>query len=195
MRLLLENGRIYQESGFIDGRSLLVADGRILAIERAADLPADPGDKRLDCAGALLLAGLRRFACAWRRGRGCHGCDARIAASCLCQHLARHGVTSFLATTMSASATQIQAALENIAGIMAEGAGNLLGAHLEGPYLNAAFRGSQPAAQLRSPDPAEYLSWLERDIIRLITLAPELDGADELIDRARVFWHQAVNRA
>ena len=57
----------------------------------------------------------------------------------------------------------------------------LLGIHIEGPYLNADFRGSQPARHLRKPRPEEYLPWLEPGAVKLITLAPELPGGERLM--------------
>ena len=62
-----------------------------------------------------------------------------------------------------------------------ESRGALLGAHIEGPYLNADFRGSQPAQYLRAPRPEEYLPWLEAGAVKLITMAPELPGGERLL--------------
>ncbi len=74
---------------------------------------------------------------------------ARFFASC--------GVTAYYPTTMSGWPTPIQAAIENVARCPqpADGAQHL-GVHVEGPYLNPAFKGAQPEAYLRDADPAEY---------------------------------------
>lgn len=53
--------------------------------------------------------------------------------------------------------------------------------HLEGPYLSPDHRGAQPEAELRRPDPEEYQVWFDHDVVRLITVAPELPGAMDLI--------------
>jgi N-acetylglucosamine-6-phosphate deacetylase len=65
-----------------------------------------------------------------------------------------------------------------------EGA-EMLGIHLEGPYINVKRRGAHPPAWLRQPDPAETEQVLDitRGHLRLITIAPELPGAHALIRR------------
>ncbi len=61
----------------------------------------------------------------------------------------------------------------------------VLGIFLEGPYISVRRRGAHPPAWLRQPDPAETELMLEltRGHLRLITLAPELPGAHEMIKR------------
>jgi N-acetylglucosamine-6-phosphate deacetylase len=56
-----------------------------------------------------------------------------------------------------------------------------LGIHLEGPYLCEERKGAQPAIHLRDPEPAMYQSWFKSGKIRLMTVAPELEGAIDLI--------------
>ena len=67
-------------------------------------------------------------------------------------------------------------------------AGTLVGYHLEGPYLSAepGYRGAHPAHHMKDPDPAEFRRFQEAagGMLRLLTLAPERDGADELIAQA-----------
>jgi N-acetylglucosamine-6-phosphate deacetylase len=88
---------------------------------------------------------------------------------------ATHGVTAFLATTMTAPDAATRRALENAAGCvgpMADGA-TLLGVHLEGPYLNVKMKGAQDGQYIRRADPAVYTDWLNIGVIRQITVAPE----------------------
>ena len=93
------------------------------------------------------------------------------------------GVTSYLPTFISAPEDELVAALE---GVPRNGDGpRVLGAHVEGPFLSPRRRGVHPASALLAPD----LELLERLLaagpVRLMTLAPELPGADELIDLLR----------
>jgi N-acetylglucosamine-6-phosphate deacetylase len=100
--------------------------------------------------------------------------------------LARHGVTGFLATTMTAPPPPTLAAVRNAAAVNDEtlpGA-RLLGVHLEGPYLSPQFPGAQPAIYLRDPDLEEFQTLVAAGPVRLITLAPERPGAHQLIDAA-----------
>jgi N-acetylglucosamine-6-phosphate deacetylase len=57
----------------------------------------------------------------------------------------------------------------------------VLGVHLEGPFLNEKRRGAHNAAHLRDPDPEAIETLLETGLVRLLTLAPERDGALEAI--------------
>ncbi|MBL8155644.1 MAG: N-acetylglucosamine-6-phosphate deacetylase, partial [Anaerolineae bacterium] len=102
----------------------------------------------------------------------------------LARFYAEHGVTSFLATTWTASGERIQAALENIAacaGPQPNGA-TLLGAHLEGPYLNPARCGAQDSQQIRRAELNEAKSFLDTGAIRLLALAPEYEENHWLIE-------------
>jgi N-acetylglucosamine-6-phosphate deacetylase len=94
------------------------------------------------------------------------------------QALAATGVTSFLPTLTTAPPEQLVAALEELASADAPGA---LGAHLEGPFISAARLGVHPATARRDPDAGLLKRLLVAGPVRLITLAPELPHAHELI--------------
>jgi N-acetylglucosamine-6-phosphate deacetylase len=107
--------------------------------------------------------------------------------------VASTGVTSFLiaivGTPASLPETQLQTAVEVIenyraAPISAVGA-EPLGIFLEGPYINVKRRGAHPPARLRTPSEAETTRILElaKGYLQLVTLAPELSGAEQMIRR------------
>lgn len=97
------------------------------------------------------------------------------------------GVTSFLTSVVGTPGALPEAQLRTaVQAIEEAGSGaEVLGIYLEGPYLNVKRRGAHPPAWLREPDPGETELILEltRGHLRLITLAPELPGADEMIKR------------
>ena len=97
----------------------------------------------------------------------------------------RHGVTSFLPTTWSAPPDSLEAALSAIAATAGpvDGGATILGAHLEGPWINPARAGAQDPAGIRPPDVAEARRLMEArpGIVRLVALAPEMPGAAALI--------------
>ena len=102
---------------------------------------------------------------------------------CLSGFLAAGGVTSFLATTYSAPQDDILAAAVAVKEAVREGTEGsiVLGLHLEGPYINPERRGAQNAAHIRSPN-LEELDEVHRvagGALRMVTMAPELDGALE----------------
>lgn len=101
------------------------------------------------------------------------------AASCLAG-----GTTAFLTTTVALPSVELAVRVEALAAAVAaplEGA-RPLGIHLEGPWIQPAALGAQPSAGARDPDLAEAGELLARaaGLLRMVTLAPELPGADRL---------------
>lgn len=101
----------------------------------------------------------------------------------LAEFYAKHGVTSFLATTWTADRESILNALSTVAeaiGSQPSGA-TILGAHLEGPYLNPKYCGAQNINQIRRANRDESLAILDMGIIKLVALAPEYEENQWLI--------------
>lgn len=94
------------------------------------------------------------------------------------------GVTSFLPTTMTMPVDDIAKAIQNIADHkdQVEGA-QILGVHLEGPFFNKKYKGAQPEECMILPTVDNYLSFVKdhQDLIRKISIAPELEHSIELI--------------
>jgi N-acetylglucosamine-6-phosphate deacetylase len=90
------------------------------------------------------------------------------------------GVTAYLPTFITTPTEQLLAAIDEVPldGI----APRILGIHLEGPFLAPGRLGTHPPLARRDPDPALLEQLLGSSRIRLMTLAPELEGADALID-------------
>jgi N-acetylglucosamine-6-phosphate deacetylase len=100
----------------------------------------------------------------------------------MCAAHSAYGATSIVPTTLAAPLEDIYKAIDAVreAGKNNKGA-NMLGIHLEGPYLSAAQRGAQAEAYLRKPRAEEYIKLLDYwDGIKLMGAAPELDGAMQL---------------
>lgn len=105
----------------------------------------------------------------------------------MARHYARHGVTAFLPTTITAGREDLLAALEVIAastGPVEDGA-TILGAHLEGPYLCAARKGAHREHLIRPAERDEAQAVLDTGAVRLVTLAPEIEGNGWLVDACR----------
>jgi N-acetylglucosamine-6-phosphate deacetylase len=96
---------------------------------------------------------------------------------------ARGGTTAFLATTLTGPMDEIEAALDAIGKACASediAGAKILGAHLEGPYLNPEQAGAQNPEYLRIPDPKELENLLKKyPCLKRVTLAPELPGGLE----------------
>jgi N-acetylglucosamine-6-phosphate deacetylase len=97
---------------------------------------------------------------------------------------AHHGVTAFLPTTMTAEVAPTLAAVQVVAAAGERphpNGAHLLGVHLEGPFISPRFPGAQPASVTRPPDLAEFRALCAAGPVRMITLAPEIPGALDLI--------------
>lgn len=183
-RTLLTGARLCLPSEVVSDAALLVEGGRIAAIGPA---PAAFDGETRDVAGHTVYPG---FIDTHVHGGLEHDVmDATPEAlDAIDAHLARHGVTGWLATTVACPAAQLDAILTQVTAAMRRGA-RILGAHLESNFLAARYKGAQPGEHLRAPDDAELLAVIERHqaIIRIVTLAPELPGAPALIEKL-VAW-------
>ena len=179
--LTLANARIFSEKEVIDRGWLRINHGRIQAIA-AGQAPMEWAADARDCAGMSLLPGFIDL-----HIHGAAGHDTMeatpAALEAIAHHCARHGVTGFLATTWTASNSATEKALANVQRAMAENStgARVLGAHLEGPYLNPQFAGAQDRAHIRPINLSEAERWLSIKAIRLLSLAPELPRAMSLI--------------
>ncbi|KAB8036344.1 N-acetylglucosamine-6-phosphate deacetylase [Janthinobacterium aquaticum] len=165
-------GNILTPGGWLHGA--LACNERITAIDGAPVDPASNGDD-------YILPGFIDLHVHGGGGQDVmQGGDAVQAIAAI--H-ARHGTTSLLATTMTAPPADIDTALLAIGKAVRERrphAARVLGAHLEGPYINASKLGAQPdfarAASLAEIERLQAIAPL-----RVITVAPELPGHLELV--------------
>lgn len=100
---------------------------------------------------------------------------------------ARHGTTALLATTAAAPVGELLTALRaigDVSGTPGAGEAEVLGAHLEGPFLSRARPGAMDGDAFLDPDPEVAARLLEGGAVRWMTVAPELPGAAALIEEA-----------
>jgi len=170
---------------------ILVEDRTIRWIGPRAAAVLPPGAEQFDARGRTAVPGFVDV-----HIHGAAGRDAMEATpealGALAAHIARHGTTAFVATTVSAGEQQTLGSLAGLArAIRAQPgttspAAECLGIHLEGPFLSAARRGVHPREQLMAPSAALLARFVAaaEGCARILTLAPELPGADETIDAA-----------
>jgi N-acetylglucosamine-6-phosphate deacetylase len=91
------------------------------------------------------------------------------------------GVTAFLPTLITSPEQQLLAAIREVP--CSDARPRILGLHLEGPFLSPNRLGTHEAGARRDPDPALLQRLLDAGPIRMMTLAPELPGALDLVDR------------
>jgi N-acetylglucosamine-6-phosphate deacetylase len=178
---LLTNARLVLPNDVLRGASLLVKEGRIERIlEAGSSLPR--GLARYDARDAYVTPGLFELHI---HGAGGVGFDdlgvgpeegaARLAR--VRAFLRERGVTSFLPTLVCRE--RELAVLAAAIDAAALDRGDLPGIYVEGPFIAASRRGGIPLDTIRAPDPEtfERIVGLARGRLRLMTLAPELEGA------------------
>jgi N-acetylglucosamine-6-phosphate deacetylase len=171
------SGHILAPQGFVRGE-LCLAQGRIAAVR---GVPVDEETVRSDASTPVLLPGFVDLHV--HGGGGADTMDSGDAMRTIARRHACHGTTALLATTMTAPLSDIEAALHALAPCVAArpvGAARLLGVHLEGPYISPERLGAQPPFA-RPPLLAEVLALHAIAPIRIVTLAPEVDGMLALI--------------
>ena len=182
-------GDIVTPDGVLEGGSLTVDDaGEIAEIKPQRTAAARSGD--IEARGLLVLPGFLDMHVHGGGGADfMHGTVAAVRQAARTH--ARFGTTGLMATTITASREDTDAAVSAVRKVIEVGPGageaRVLGIHLEGPYICAAKRGAQPAAFVRPPDTEELAHWiaLSGGTVRQITLAPEIAGAEAVVRLAR----------
>lgn len=179
----IHGSRILAPDGILEDQALLLENGKIRGFA-VGDPSEIPDQRKIHVRGGWIVPGFIDIHT--HGGAGSDMMDASAdALQAISTHLAQHGVTAFYPTTMTAPGDEISKTIAAFAANVATIRGATpLGIHLEGPYVSADYRGTQPVGLLRNPDPEEYEAWLRSGAIQLITLAPELPGSLELVTRA-----------
>lgn len=181
MRYLIHNAQVITLEGVIPNGWLLWSDRLIQQIGTTDDAPPT-ADHKIDANGAYLAPGFIDL-----HVHGAVGFDTMDASLDgllkQAEFFARHGVTSFLPTTLTNTRHAISDALHVIQNAMAtdhRGA-TIWGAYVEGPYLNADKAGAQNPEHIRRVDQQEALEWLDTGIVKVMTIAPEFSESEWLI--------------
>ncbi|WP_082233239.1 N-acetylglucosamine-6-phosphate deacetylase [Halobacillus massiliensis] len=182
----IKNIKIAGEGKTLSSGSLLVQEGKIQAISSepigGADLVIDGAGKNWSLVPGFIDVHIH----------GAGGYDVMDATSealeGITKQLPAEGTTSFLATTMTQSSENISCALKNAASFIEkqyeDGSAEVLGVHLEGPFIAKNKAGAQPLEHISSPSISQFNLWQKESggTIRLVTLAPEVEGGLELIE-------------
>jgi N-acetylglucosamine-6-phosphate deacetylase len=175
--MILSNGRLIFPDGIRDGLQVALRDGKISAI--GADV--GPGE-RLDLGGNFLAPGFVDLHIHGALGRDTMEASAD-AFRAICNYHASGGTTALLLTTAT---SPIDAIIDVIKAVRDSSIPQIAGLHVEGPFISKAKPGAQRASLMRQPTPKLYEPLLENaDVIKRMTLAPELPGAIALIDALR----------
>lgn len=102
----------------------------------------------------------------------------------MAEGIIKNGVTSWCPTTMTVSKAEIEAAFDAVRKVKNSGeyyGARILGVNSEGPFINAAKKGAQAEEHILRPD-ADFII-KHSDVVKLFTVAPEVDGALECIEK------------
>lgn len=184
--MLIRAGLTFDGDHLARGIALRIREDRIC--DMGENLMPDAGESEISLPDAILSPGFIDV-----HIHGIHGHDtmhgeAHIAH--MARRVVRHGVTGFLPTTMADSMQNTRLALKGAARLMenaVDGGARVLGCHLEGPYLNPVRRGAQPESYILPPSIENYRQLTEgfTHAVRMMTIAPEMPGATQLMDELR----------
>lgn len=190
--LLLHAGRALTPTADISDAGIFIRDGVIEEIGPRSGMRLPDGGQEVSAPDKIATPG---FIDVHIHGAG--GSDvmegAPEALAAVSKTVARHGTTSFVATTVTASTDDTLRAVESIAAYISkqyetdEVRGEVLGIHFEGPFISPARPGVHPTEYLQLPSAAmlEKLLQAAAGNAQILTIAPELLGAMPCIDAAR----------
>lgn len=177
------NGTILLPDGPVTGRALAFEGGRITGI--LDEVPVDA--ETIDAAGGCVAPGLVDVHC-----HGFMGWDASNGSldelRSMSRQMTKWGVTAWLPTTMTLPWPTLEKCFSAIRLAQAESlsagwaGAQVLGCHAEGPFINPRKKGAQDGAAIQRPDFDKLAPWT--DVVRLMTVAPEVEGALPFIRQA-----------
>jgi N-acetylglucosamine-6-phosphate deacetylase len=176
--LIWSNARLVLPDRVVEGGWVRVEGGRIAALGGASD-PVPGGDVR-DLGGRYVTPGYLDIHTHGGGGASFTTGDQEEARASSAFHLA-HGTTTCVASLVTAPVADLVRMTDALGELVGDGL--LAGVHLEGPFLSAKRCGAQDPEYLRPPDPAALTEMLRSPHVRMVTLAPELDGALDAVER------------
>lgn len=185
--ILLKGMRIYTENETIENGYIKIRNQKITEVGNLKDL-MNEGDFEIIKVSSDFHAVPGFLDVHIHGAAGADTMDAtKEALDTMAAALPKEGTTSFLATTITQESEFIERALENAGQYILEqpeqGQAEVIGIHLEGPFINPDKAGAQPVQHIIEPNLAQFQEWqrLANGMIKLVTLAPEMPGALEMI--------------
>lgn len=185
--LAIVNARIVLPERVATDSALIVEGSRIVTLVAQAEL--GPGIETIDAADAWLTPGLIDIHTHGALGHTFNEPTSE-AFTAITRENARHGVTALLATLAAAPVPELTACFDFVRSWRTSaqngsvGGAQVLGVHLESPYINPVQAGALNREYLRTPDDGSVDALLSyADVLRILVLAPELPGSMELVSK------------
>ena len=182
--VVIINGRVVGPHSVLEQHCIVIESGKIKQVAPTAQVTWPEDAQVIDAHDGFVAPGFVDMHVHGALGRDTMDGTVEALAQIARFHAAG-GTTAMTPTTTTHSSEKIAGALQAIADAMGHdfGGAQIIGAHVEGPYISRERCGAQPAQFIRDPVPAEYEPWLDREgLVTQMTLAPELPGAMDLID-------------
>jgi len=185
-RIITMNGTIITPFHLVSGKAIIVEKGRIREIVNKEELST------ATLTGAEVIEGKDKYIVPGYIDIHVHGGggsdvmdgDYEAINQIAIAH-SHFGTTSFLPTTMTMSKDKIIRSLRSICGAVKKGTAGaeILGIHMEGPYINPEKKGAQKEDEIKKISIEEFLEFNQAsgNLIRLVTIAPEMPGAIDFI--------------
>jgi len=183
--ILIKNATIITPTQILQSGFVFIVRGEIKNVgEGEVELPRLP-DRTIDASGKILVPGYIDLQVNGAKGEEFSQSPAEKYPE-IVRFFVEHGTTAMLATVLTDSPENMLEAMRRLAGFRrskSEYADVVAGIHVEGPFLNPERRGAHPTSLLRKLDVKEVRRWLQcaPQDIRMVTLAPELEGAGKVI--------------
>lgn len=190
MALLLFGGEVLTPTQTLSDGAVLVEGSHIARVGSYAELQSDAEiSERIDVGGRTIVPGFIDLQLNGANGRMLTSEPTAETVRAMAAILPRFGCTAVLPTTITSPVDQLVSASRAVASATATPAdgARVLGLHLEGPFINVERSGAHHKAFIRLPtvDVLHQLWESGGKSIRMLTLAPDCDGAIEVIDEAR----------
>ena len=175
--MIIKGGKVFQEDGSFLEQALYINDHRL--VDKAEY--QDDGEV-IDAEGLLVLPGLVDIHSHGAAGEDFSDGNPEGLKKIL-QYEKRCGITSYCPTSMTFPKERLRQIFASIKGAQTEDGATVVGINMEGPFLDPAKKGAHVEKWIAAPDVA-FVRELNQDadgLVRLVTLAPNMDGAEEFI--------------
>lgn len=183
-RVVLINGKVILPDGIKENAVIFVNSGRIEDIKESSEIVNQDEYEKYDAKGKYISPGFVDIHV--HGGRGSDFMDVTVEDfDTITKYHASGGTTALLATTASASKKKTLAVLETLKLVKSRGSKGayIIGAHMEGPYIDYDWKGCHLPSEVRNPDPDEYNAILDKygHLVRRWTVSLELPGVENFI--------------
>ena len=175
--MIIKGGKVFQEDGSFLEQAIYINDHRL--VDKAEY--QDDGEV-IDAEGLLVLPGLVDIHSHGAAGEDFSDGNPEGLKKIL-QYEKRCGITSYCPTSMTFPKERLRQIFASIKGAQTEEEAKVVGINMEGPFLDPAKKGAHVEKWIAAPDVA-FVRELNQDadgLVRLVTLAPNMDGAEEFI--------------